>query len=79
MKTYFIFLDAAYEMDFRNEIDRMVNEYAIIPKVFYKGEISQFDDIIWPGYRIGIILKANDNILEILEKWKDKLIYFVLG
>ncbi|MCS7244673.1 MAG: hypothetical protein N2504_00055 [candidate division WOR-3 bacterium] len=77
MKTYFIFLDAAYEMDFRNEIDSIVSEYVIIPKVFYRGEISQFDDIVWPGYRIGIILRANENILEILEKWKDKLIYFV--
>ncbi len=80
MKTYFIFIDAAYEMDFRKELDKMINEYFIIPKVLYKGEIPQFDDIVWPGYRVGIILQTNNdsNLIELLNKWKDKLKFLVI-
>jgi len=77
MKTYFIFIDAAYEMDFRKELDSLIDEYFIIPKVLYKGKISQFDDIVWPGYRIGIIFRTDKEIDYVLNKFKDKLIYFV--
>ncbi|MEO0144220.1 MAG: hypothetical protein ABIL49_07730 [candidate division WOR-3 bacterium] len=76
MNTYFIFVDAAYEMDFRQELDKIVKEYFIIPKVLYKGEVSQFDDIIWPGYRVGIILRANESLEEFLKKWGNKVLYF---
>jgi len=80
MKVYFIFIDAAYEMDFRQELDKIINEYFIIPKVLYKGEIPQFDDIIWPGYRVGIILQTNNdiNLIELLNKWKDKVKFLIL-
>lgn len=75
MKVYFIFIDAAYEMDFREELDEIISEYFIIPKVLYKGEIPQFDDIIWPGYRVGIILQTTDDndLIKLLSKWKDKV------
>lgn len=75
MKVYFIFIDAAYEIDFREELDEIIGEYFIIPKVLYKGKIPQFDDIVWPGYRVGIILQTNndDELIKLLNKWKDKV------
>jgi hypothetical protein len=80
MKVYFIFIDAAYEMDFRQELDKIVNEYFIIPKVLYKGEIPQFDDIVWPGYRVGIILQTNNDndLTKLLNKWKDKVKFLIV-
>ncbi len=76
MNTYFIFVDAAYEMEFRKELDKIVSEYFLIPKVLYKGKVSQFDDIVWPGYRVGIILRTNREIEEFLNKWGEKVMYF---
>ncbi len=76
MNTYFIFVDAAYEMEFRKELDKIVNEYFIIPKVLYKGKVPQFDDIVWPGYRVGIILRTDKEIEEFLSRWKEKVLYF---
>ncbi|MEO0202551.1 MAG: hypothetical protein ABIL37_02360 [candidate division WOR-3 bacterium] len=76
MSIYFIFIDAAYEIDFRNELDKIIDEYFIIPKVLYKGKVPQFDNIVWPGYRIGIIVRTKKELDEFLNKWGEKVIYF---
>jgi hypothetical protein len=76
MKVYFIFVDASYEDVFRNELDKIVDEYFIIPKVLYKGKTPQFDNLVWPGYRLGIILKTEKDLDEFLNKWGEKVLWF---
>ncbi len=70
-----VFIDSAYEEEFRKQLEEVVDEYFVIPKAFAYSRRFQpmYDTIVWPGYVVAIFTKYNDQVKNILEDWGERL------